>query len=83
MVKYLFLSTVLSSSLDLWGEVDESINGHAGSRRRQRDQRQKADAIRDYCYQFTPPAFDDAQRHEEWWEKTVDWENFFWGSDSA
>ena len=39
-----------------------------------------ADAIWNYCYQVTPPAFHDAQRHKEWWDKTVDWESFFWGS---
>lgn len=44
---------------------------------------QAADAIWDYCYQVTPPAFHDAQRHKQWWDKTVDWEDFFWGSEPA
>jgi hypothetical protein len=44
---------------------------------------ESADAIWDYCYQVTPPAFHDAQRHKEWWDKTVDWDEFFWGVDST
>lgn len=39
---------------------------------------QAADAIWDYCYQVTPPAFHDVKRHKQWWEKTVDWDTFFW-----
>lgn len=39
---------------------------------------QAADAIWDYCYQVTPPAFHDVKRHKEWWDKTVDWDKFFW-----
>lgn len=38
-----------------------------------------ADAIWDYCYQVTPPALHDVKRHKQWWDKTVDWEKFFWG----
>ncbi|MBI4401124.1 MAG: hypothetical protein HY581_05785 [Nitrospirae bacterium] len=37
-----------------------------------------ADAIWDYCYQVTPPALHDVKRHKEWWDKTVDWDKFFW-----
>ena len=37
-----------------------------------------AEAIWDYCYQVTPPAFHDVKRHRQWWDKTVDWEKFFW-----
>ncbi|MEK6804574.1 MAG: hypothetical protein AABZ34_18225 [Nitrospirota bacterium] len=37
-----------------------------------------ADAIWDYCYQVTPPALHDVKRHKQWWDKTVDWEKFFW-----
>ena len=37
-----------------------------------------ADAIWDYCYQVTPMAFHDVKRHKEWWDKTVDWNKFFW-----
>ncbi|MGE3151311.1 MAG: hypothetical protein AB7G48_01685 [Nitrospiraceae bacterium] len=37
-----------------------------------------ADAIWDYCYEVTPPALHDVKRHQQWWEKTVDWEKFFW-----
>ncbi len=38
-----------------------------------------ADAIWDYCYQVTPPALHDVKRHKQWWDKKVDWEEFFWG----
>lgn len=37
-----------------------------------------ADAIWDYCYEVTPPALHDVKRHKEWWDKHVDWEQFFW-----
>jgi hypothetical protein len=37
-----------------------------------------ADAIWDYCYQVTPPALHDVKRHRQWWDKTVNWEQFFW-----
>lgn len=37
-----------------------------------------ADAIWDYCYQVTPPALHDVKRHKQWWDKTVDWDKFFW-----
>lgn len=37
-----------------------------------------ADAIWDYCYEVTPPALHDVKRHKEWWDKRVDWEQFFW-----
>jgi hypothetical protein len=37
-----------------------------------------ADAIWDYCYQVTPPSLHDVKRHRQWWDKTVDWERFFW-----
>ncbi len=37
-----------------------------------------ADAIWDYCYQVTPPALHDVKRHKQWWDKTVDWQKFFW-----
>lgn len=37
-----------------------------------------ADAIWDYCYEVTPPALHDVKRHKQWWDKTVDWEKFFW-----
>ncbi len=37
-----------------------------------------ADAIWDFCYEVTPPALHDVKRHKEWWDKTVDWEKFFW-----
>lgn len=39
-----------------------------------------ADAIWDYCYQVTPPALHDVKRHRQWWDKTVDWDEFFWGN---
>ena len=38
-----------------------------------------ADAIWDHCYQVTPPALHDVKRHKQWWDKTVDWDEFFWG----
>ncbi|MGE3151309.1 MAG: hypothetical protein AB7G48_01675 [Nitrospiraceae bacterium] len=38
-----------------------------------------AEAIWDLCYQVTPTAFHDEKRHKRRWDKTVDWENFFWG----
>lgn len=38
-----------------------------------------ADAIWDYCYQVTPPALHDVKRHKQWWDKKVDWDEFFWG----
>lgn len=38
-----------------------------------------ADAIWEYCYQVTPPALHDVKRHKQWWDKKVDWEEFFWG----
>lgn len=38
-----------------------------------------ADAIWDYCYQVTPPALHDVKRHKQWWDKTVNWDEFFWG----
>jgi hypothetical protein len=37
-----------------------------------------ADAMWDFCYEVTPPALHDVKRHKQWWEKTVDWEKFFW-----
>ena len=37
-----------------------------------------ADAIWDFCYEVTPPALPDVKRHKQWWDKTVDWEKFFW-----
>lgn len=37
-----------------------------------------ADAIWDFCYEVTPPALHDVKRHKQWWDKTVDWEKFFW-----
>ena len=37
-----------------------------------------ADAIWDYCYEVTPLAWHDAKRHKPWWDKTVDWDRFFW-----
>lgn len=37
-----------------------------------------ADAIWDYCYEVTPLAWHDAKRHKQWWDKTVDWDKFFW-----
>lgn len=37
-----------------------------------------AAAIWDYCYQVTPPALHDLKRHKQWWDKTVDWDKFFW-----
>ena len=37
-----------------------------------------ADAIWDYCYEVTPPALHDVKRHKQWWDKTVNWEKFFW-----
>ena len=37
-----------------------------------------ADAIWDYCYQVTPLALHDVKRHKQWWDKTVNWEKFFW-----
>lgn len=37
-----------------------------------------AEAIWDYCYQVTPPAFYDEKRHKRRWDKTVGWEKFFW-----
>ncbi|TKS59851.1 MAG: hypothetical protein EWM73_03266 [Nitrospira sp.] len=37
-----------------------------------------AEAIWDLCYQVTPTAFHDEQRHKRRWDKTVDWEKFFW-----
>ncbi|BFU94824.1 MAG: hypothetical protein NTNFB02_15460 [Nitrospira sp.] len=39
---------------------------------------QAADAIWDLCYAVTPPALHDVKRHRQWWDKTVDWEKFFW-----
>ena len=39
---------------------------------------ERAEAIWDYCYQVTPVKFHDAKRHKMWWDKTVDWESFFW-----
>ncbi len=39
---------------------------------------QAADAIWDYCYQVTPPGLHDVKRHKQWWDKTVDWQKFFW-----
>lgn len=38
-----------------------------------------AETIWDYCYQVTPPAFHDEKRHKRQWDKSVDWEKFFWG----
>ncbi|WP_447976655.1 hypothetical protein [Candidatus Nitrospira bockiana] len=38
-----------------------------------------ADMIWDYCYKVTPPALHDVKRHKQWWDKTVDWDEFFWG----
>ncbi|MDI3467421.1 MAG: hypothetical protein OJF50_006242 [Nitrospira sp.] len=37
-----------------------------------------ADAIWNYCYEVTPPALHDVKRHQQWWDKTVKWEQFFW-----
>lgn len=37
-----------------------------------------ADAIWDYCYEVTPPVLHDVKRHKQWWDKTVNWEKFFW-----
>lgn len=37
-----------------------------------------ADAMWDFCYEVTPPALHDVKRHKQWWNKTVDWEKFFW-----
>ena len=37
-----------------------------------------AEAIWDFSYQVTPAAFHDEQRHKRRWDKTVDWEKFFW-----
>lgn len=37
-----------------------------------------ADAIWDFCYEVTPPALHDVKRHKQWWDKTVNWEKFFW-----
>ncbi len=37
-----------------------------------------ADAIWDFCYEVTPPALHDVKRHKQWWDKTVEWEKFFW-----
>jgi len=39
---------------------------------------QAADAIWNYCYEVTPPALHDVKRHRQWWDKTVNWEHFFW-----
>lgn len=39
-----------------------------------------AEAIWDYCYQVTPPALHDVKRHKQWWDKKVDWDEFFWGN---
>lgn len=37
-----------------------------------------AEATWDFCYEVTPPALHDVKRHQQWWDKTVDWEKFFW-----
>ncbi len=37
-----------------------------------------AEAIWGFCYQVTPTAFLDDKRHKRRWDKTVDWEKFFW-----
>ncbi|WHZ16502.1 MAG: hypothetical protein OJF52_003352 [Nitrospira sp.] len=37
-----------------------------------------ADAIWNYCYEVTPPGLHDVKRHQQWWDKTVNWEQFFW-----
>ncbi|MBI4000551.1 MAG: hypothetical protein HY348_02065 [Nitrospira defluvii] len=37
-----------------------------------------ADAMWDFCYEVTPPALHDVKRHKQWWDKTVNWEQFFW-----
>jgi hypothetical protein len=37
-----------------------------------------ADAMWDFCYEVTPPALHDVKRHKQWWDKTVNWEKFFW-----
>lgn len=37
-----------------------------------------AEAIWDYCYEVTPLALHDVKRHKQWWDKTVDWDSFFW-----
>lgn len=37
-----------------------------------------AEAIWDFCYRVTPRALHDLRRHEMWWDKTVDWDSFFW-----
>ncbi len=37
-----------------------------------------AEAIWDYSYQLTRPALHDVKRHKRWWDKTVDWDSFFW-----
>lgn len=39
-----------------------------------------ANVIWDYCYQVTPPALHDVKRHKQWWDKAVDWDEFFWGN---
>lgn len=37
-----------------------------------------ANATWDFCYEITPPALHDVKRHKQWWDKTVNWEKFFW-----
>ncbi len=37
-----------------------------------------AEAIWDYSYQVTRPALHNTKRHKMWWDKTVDWDSFFW-----
>ncbi len=37
-----------------------------------------AEATWDFCYEVAPPALHDVKRHQQWWDKTVDWEKFFW-----
>ena len=37
-----------------------------------------ADATWNFCYEVTPPALHDVKRHKQWWDKTVNWEKFFW-----
>ena len=38
----------------------------------------RAEAIWVYCYQVAPLNLHDDKRHKRWWDKTVDWEKFFW-----
>ena len=42
------------------------------------DPAKAADATWNFCYEVTPPALHDVKRHKQWWDRTVDWEKFFW-----